>query len=216
MKYTVKNREEWLALREKYITASEAAILLGLNSFSNVKTLREAKAGKDDFKGNANTRVGEVLESVVVEIVNEILQEDFKRIETEEGIKEFYTNEQLGATPDAYNSKGILLECKTTRPDLFLNHKEKPSLSYLLQLQTQMCCTGFEEGILAILSTDLTQKKQKIDWPIVIYKVTYKKKIGEILLEEAQRFLASAETFVENIAYKIKVKTLLGMCYEKI
>lgn len=208
MKYIVKTEAEWHDLRTKYITASESAVLVGLNPYSSPSKLK-----KSTFKGNANTLLGQLLETVVVKITNIMLKTNFKLFETDEG-KIFFTKGNLGATPDALEGP-ILLECKTTRPDLFLKHKEIPPVTYLMQLQTQLWCTGNEIGYLAILSTDLTQKDQEPNWPIVLYKVQLNHELCAIIESEAERFFKS-DTFRVNSKLKVQANLLLQSSWTKV
>jgi putative phage-type endonuclease len=217
MKYTVKNETEWHALRSKHITASEAAVLIGMNPYSSPSKL---KSIDDVFVGNANTIVGQVLEPVVVDIVNRIKGSKFCLYEEQPGEKVFFTRGNLGATPDAVHGSE-LLECKTTRPDIFLKYKEEPPSTYLVQLQVQMWCTDLKTGYLAILSTDLSQQgRQKFpNWPIVIYKVNRSDKLCKTIESEAARFFETRkeqEKYRCNSTIKRQCATLLHMSYEKV
>lgn len=213
MKYIVTTEDEWHKLRNKYITASEAAVLVGLNPYSSPKKVRDGKI-KQEFFGNAFTRVGQVLEPVVVEVTNEVLDKKFKLYEDKHKGKVFFTKNHLGATPDAYEGK-VLLECKTTRPHTYLKYSAVPPNTYLIQLQVQMYCTGTTKGYLAILSTDLTQPTPELNWPITIYEVKKMKPICDILKEESERFITN-EKFRVKSEYKKRVQLLLSMCYTKI
>lgn len=212
MKYTVKTEDEWHELRQKCITASEAAVLIGQNPYSSPGKLKQVS----EFKGNAFTLVGQVLEPVVVDVTNRVLQTDFQLYEVGNGGKVFYTKGLLGATPDAVNiAKDMLLECKSTKPDTFLKYVVTPPTVYLVQLQVQMYCTDILEGYLAIMSTDLSQKSQEISWPIAIYNVKRSNKLCELIDQEAARFY-SADSFRVNSNVKRQASTLLHMCYTQI
>lgn len=211
----VNTEAEWHALRGAYITASEAAVLVSLNPFSSPGKLKQDSG----FTGNAFTLCGQVLEPVVVDVTNRVLGTKFRLFEDVEG-KSFYTKGCLGATPDATDETD-LLECKSTRPKSFLKYIESPPLMYLIQLQVQLHCTNKKIGYLAIMSTDLTQATDVINWPIVIYKVHRNDKICEILETEAKRFLDGFDpngknTFRAKSEHKKKVGALLALCCEKI
>lgn len=211
MKHIVKTEAEWLELRKQYITASSAAVLVGADPYSSPTKLRNP----DDFQGNAFTRVGQMLEPVVVNIVNDILGTTFKLYESEKGYKEFYTAGPLGATPDAHQDRKILLECKTTRPHTYLKYGAVPPSKYLIQLMVQMMCTGLKEGYLAILSTDLTMKTSTLKWPISIYNVLYNEKICDTIQIQAQKFKEN-KTFRVDSKIKQMVKLTLPLTYERI
>ncbi|MBO5701345.1 MAG: YqaJ viral recombinase family protein [Clostridia bacterium] len=71
------NREEWKALRSKYIGGSDAAAVVGLNHFSSPYALWAEKTGKTPpFEGNLTTDVGTYLEDFIA-----------KRFESESGKK---------------------------------------------------------------------------------------------------------------------------------
>jgi predicted phage-related endonuclease len=211
MKHIVKTEEEWLALRKKYITASEAAVLVGADPYSSPAKLRNPTP----FSGNSYTKVGQMLEQVVCNVTNDVLGSTFEIYENAQGHKEFYTNGLLGATPDAHCGRLALLECKTTRPQTYLKYSAVPPSKYLIQLLVQLLCTGMDEGYLAIMSTDLTQTSAKLVWPITIFKVWTDNRISDTLKEQAQKYVDN-EKFRVDSKIKQKIKLLLTMCYEKI
>lgn len=72
-----KNREEWKALRRKYIGGSDAASVVGLNPYKSAYSLWAEKTGKiAEFEGNLATDVGAFLEDFIA-----------KRFEQETGKK---------------------------------------------------------------------------------------------------------------------------------
>lgn len=211
MKITkVKSEKEWHALRSQTVTASNAAVLVGCNPYSSPNKLRNP----EPFSGNAFTITGQLLEPVVVDMTNRVLGTNFKLFEQTKDEKVFYAKGNLGATPDAYDGD-ILLECKSTRPHTFQKYSGYPPLTYLIQTQVQMECTGTKECYLAIMSTNLTQKTTEMKWPISIFRVWKNDAICAILQEESKRFMEN-ETFRVKSAYKKKAKVLLSLCYERI
>lgn len=211
MKYIIKTEADWLEIRKKYITASNAAVLVGADPYSSPAALRNPAP----FSGNAFTRVGQMLEPVVVNVVNDVLGSTFELYETDSGSKEFYTSGYLGATPDAHENRAILLECKTTRPHTFLKYGAVPPSKYLIQLMVQLMCTELEQGLLAIMSTNLTQVSAKLEWPIKIFKVWKDNRICDILNTEAERFSKNT-TFRVSSKVKQRVKLLLSLSYEEL
>ncbi len=213
--YVVRNEEDWHKLRGTCITASEAAIVIGADPYGSPGKLKRDTG----FRGNANTIVGQLLEPVVVQVVNKVLKSSYELYETVAG-KEFFIKGNLGATPDATDGS-TLLECKTTRPDLFLKYKVDPPVKYLVQLQVQMWCTDIKEGYLAILSTDLTQMGGQLEpnWPICIYKVRRSDKLCAIIEQQAERyFKETKEGGKFRVCSKVKRQcgTLLHLSYEKV
>lgn len=63
---STKDREDWKALRHKYIGGSDAAAVVGLNPFCSPYSLWAEKTGKvPGFEGNLATEVGSFLEEFV-------------------------------------------------------------------------------------------------------------------------------------------------------
>jgi predicted phage-related endonuclease len=213
MKHIVKTEAEWLALRKKYITASEAAVLVGADPYSSPAKLRNPSP----FSGNAFTFVGQMLEPIVCNVTNAVLGTRFALYENAEGHKEFYTCGLLGATPDAHEDRKILLECKTTRPKTYLKYSGVPPSKYIIQnIVQQMCVDDLEDyGYLSIMSTDLTQSSAKLKWPITIFKIWKDDRICTILEEQAQRYTDNVKFRVDS-KVKQKMKLLLTMCYQEI
>jgi putative phage-type endonuclease len=214
-KYTVKTEEEWHSLRQKHITASEAAVLVGLNPYSSPGKLKN----KDNtFIGNANTIIGQVLEPVVVDITNRVLKTSFQLFEEVKDEKVFFTKGPLGATPDAKDDT-MLLECKTTRPDLLIKYSEAPPTTYLVQLQVQLWCTNIKTGYLAILGTDLSQPGHKLkpEFPLVIFEVQRDDTLCTLIEQEANRFFEAREK-EENfrVSSTIKKQCATLLTYKKI
>lgn len=67
-KVKTKNHEEWLELRSRYIGGSDAAAVVGMNSFASPYSLWAEKTGKTPgFSGNLATEVGTYLEEFVAQ-----------------------------------------------------------------------------------------------------------------------------------------------------
>lgn len=213
--HIVKTEADWLELRKQFITASEAAVLVGADPYSSPGKIRNP----EPFNGNAFTFVGQMLEPIVVNVTNKVLGTHFELYENPEGHKEFYTEGQLGATPDAHEDRKILLECKTTRPQTYLKYSAVPPSKYLIQLLVQLICTDLDEGYLSIMSTDLTQQTSTLKWPIAIFKVWRCGTICGILKTQAEKFNKACEegkSFRVDSKIKQKVRLLLTLCYQKI
>lgn len=76
-KIKTNNREEWKALRKKYIGGSDAAACVGMNPFCSAYSLWAEKTGRTpEFEGNLATDVGAYLEDFIA-----------KRFEQETGKK---------------------------------------------------------------------------------------------------------------------------------
>ena len=228
MKKLLKGDEEWLKCRQTVITATEAPILLGLNRYSSPAKMWQEKTLRM-FKGNAYTLVGNLLEDSVVTITNKKLGTSFKIIENEIG-KVFYKHDEidLGATPDAIDGD-VFLECKTTKPFNYLKYKYNPPPNYIMQLQTQLYCAGFDLGYLSIISTDLSVNHEdselseedyvKEKFPITIFKVKRNERLCELLKKEVIRFWECRKkdkVFRVNSKVKREASFLVQMCYTSI
>lgn len=67
-RFKTENREEWKALRKKYIGGSDAAAIIGLNAFSSAFSVWAEKTGQvPEFEGNLRTEVGSYLEEFVAQ-----------------------------------------------------------------------------------------------------------------------------------------------------
>lgn len=215
---TVRTEAEWLELRKKVVTATEAPVLLGLNKWMSPNKLRQEKENST-FRGNAYTTIGQWLEPVVVLATNHILGTNFRVIE-EEGTKKFYMHEELrlGATPDAIDGD-TLLECKTTKPINYLKYQHNAPEYYIMQLMTQMYCAGHKTGYLSIMSTDLSQDSPELKLPISIFKVTLNKQLCEMLRQEVERFWDCWDRGVMfrcNGRFKAQARLLVNISYKQV
>jgi hypothetical protein len=154
------SRDEWLAMRMRYVGASEVAALfdaqpeyaLGRYALWQVKAGRMEPPQVD----NARTRAGLALEDAIALLASE--QEGWR---VEPGF--YATHGQLGATLDRViaepgpNDTGMqgpgVLEMKNVD---WLQHRRgwtdgEPPLHILLQLQAQLLATGFSWGAVAAL-----------------------------------------------------------------
>lgn len=72
-KVRTSNHQEWLELRSNYLGGSDAAAVVGMNSFSSPYSLWAEKTGKaPGFSGNLATEVGTFLEEFVAQKFAEV------------------------------------------------------------------------------------------------------------------------------------------------
>lgn len=178
--------EEWLKIRQTVLTASDIAVILGLNPWKSVQQLVDSKKELVFFE-NAYTIMGQWLEPVVVLAVNRALGTSHKLFEN--GSRSFFVDEEigLGATPDAGSEDG-LLECKTTKPYNCLRWAYWPPSYYLTQLYTQMICCNQQKGILAVMSTNLAQYEDKLNVPMHITEINREEWLDTIIFKEVKRY----------------------------
>jgi predicted phage-related endonuclease len=181
------SKEEWLEIRKGIITATEASALLKLDKWAKVSDIIKEKENPS-FTGNAYTWVGSQLERVVVEAVNTMLDRRFRLFDTVDG-KTIYVNEELklGATPDATDEE-VLLECKTTGKRNWYSWSNIPPLKYVCQLQVQLCCCGYKEGVLAILCTDLQQTSRELRLKLSTFKIVKCNRFESLLKRKVEDF----------------------------
>lgn len=79
-KVATANKEEWKALRSKYIGGSDAASVVGLNPFSSPYALWAEKTGKTaPFEGNLATDVGTYLEEFIAKRFEQVSGKKVRR-----------------------------------------------------------------------------------------------------------------------------------------
>lgn len=181
-----ESEQAWLDMRTKVITATEVGILLGLNKWQSVAELVEKKANPVPLD-NAYIWLGQVMEPVVVHATNKVLGTSFRLFD--DGSRRFFMDEEigLGATPDATDGD-VLLECKTTKPGNYMRYRAWPPAYYLAQLYTQLMATGKQEGLLAILSTDMTQTSEELKIPISICRLRRSEEFDSLVLSTVKDF----------------------------
>lgn len=196
----------WLELRTTVLTASDMGVVLGLNKWKSVKELVEGKETFTPFE-NSYTWLGQALEPVVVTATNKALGSNFKLFEN--GSRSFFLDEdiRLGATPDA-GEGDVLLECKSTKPGNYLRWAHWPPAYYLSQLYTQMICTGRQEGLLAIMSTNLTQKTEVLKLPLHVFRLKRSQEMDDIFLETAKDFWTARDA---GKMYRVNRKRAPGL-----
>lgn len=216
--YRPKSEEEWHALRAGVVTASLTACLVGANRYQSMQSSWDKRG---DFQGNCFTKIGQLLEPVVVELTNMMLNESFELFEQEKDEKVFYIDPvyKIGATPDAHNGSE-LLECKTTKPFNYVKYGNNPPEYYIIQLMTQLHVTEMNSGYLSIMSTDLSQESpDDCNWPISIFKVEKDQKIIDHICNESLRFFDCQEKgkkFRVDGKVKSEVRLRIRTAYEKI
>ena len=192
-RYKVKTEIEWLQLRQNYITATEVSSVLGVNRWQSARIMWENKVHRN-FTGNAYTYVGQLLEPVVVQLVNDTLHRNFRRCDDEEG-KTFLCDDtiNIGATPDAEDDEAFL-ECKTAKPDNLAKYSEVPPDNYVIQTSTQLLLDPTKKyAYLAFLGTDLTQTSPEFNAPLCIYRIDRSSTLESMIKEEVARFWQSRE-----------------------
>ena len=164
--------DEWLKFRMNYISATEVASLVGMNSYLSANQLLFAKRSKDiDRLDNEHLRDGLIMEPAVFKGL-ELLGWDVDTLSPRKRSLVF-TDEvlKLSSTPDNFRwDVPALIEAKKTRADSFYSNwaGKCPPLRYIVQTQVQMHTTGMPTCFL--VCTYMTD-----DIPLSVYKITYSK-----------------------------------------
>ena len=150
--YAAQRSEEWLALRGKMLTASDAATAIGVNSYEKPDGLILKKCGYNKFEGNEATEHGNKYENVA----RDIYCEKFGEVSHEIWLHPHPLYHWLGGSPDGITESGKLLEIKCPLRRKITN--EVPE-HYMPQLQLLMEILNLEE-------CDFIQyKPEEITWP---------------------------------------------------
>lgn len=117
----IENRDQWLALRKRDVTASAAGALLGVHDYVTHYSLWALKAGKiaEDPDENSAMKRGRLLEKVAIEMVQEANPNWVLTVP-----RHYYRDPaaRLGATPDLFakNDDGDgVIQIKTVEPGVF-------------------------------------------------------------------------------------------------
>lgn len=145
--------------RDKFIGGSDVGVILGVNSYKNIKTLiKEKMTGKSDFSGNIFTRYGEYMEPKIREFLNESLNANFQ-----EGCVMDVKN-MFRANYDGYDKdRNQLIEIKTASTV----EKALENSSYFAQMLFYMIVVGADTINLVVYhrtNWDFKFDPRKITW----------------------------------------------------
>jgi putative phage-type endonuclease len=147
--------QEWLDLRQNYITATEMSCLLGVNPYQTAAKMLREKEQPSEFLSNVHTRRGKILEPAVMELCKVDYGMDVQRWAAE-GTEEVLVDEDLGisCTPDGRYFNGtqnVPVECKTVLQSTYVNKwldKDTFPVHYMVQLYMQIWLSDASEGYL--------------------------------------------------------------------
>ena len=150
-KQSTMNHEEWLALRHKYIGGSDAAAVVGMNSYVSPYSLWAEKTGRlPGFEGNLATEVGTYLEEFVAQ---KFAAETGKKVRKS---NQSWFNDQypwaIANIDREIVGKDAGLEIKTTSEMNMQKFKggEYPA-NYYVQCMHYLAVTGKQRWYLAVL-----------------------------------------------------------------
>ena len=152
--YAAQKSQEWLALRGKMLTASDAATAIGVNKYETPEGLLLKKCGVGEkFMGNAATLHGEKYEDEARILYEERYNEKVHEI----GLCPHPIHNWLGGSPDGVSESGKLIEIKCP-PQRAIIPGVVPE-HYMPQLQLCMEILDLEEA-------DFIQyKPAETNWP---------------------------------------------------
>lgn len=154
----IHSRDEWLKWRERNIGASDVAALFGQHPYLTPLKLWAWHRGEAvrDTQDNAAMRRGRIFERAVLSAY----QEEHHELYLQPG-EEYHEipSLRLGATPDAWaveaGGEPELVQIKTVAPGKFENEwQDGPTLSYLMQIQTEMLVLNAKRGRLVVMVMD--------------------------------------------------------------
>ncbi len=178
--------------RDKYIGGSDIAAILNISKFKTRWQLLQEKAGfeENDFKGNAYTEYGNILEPKIRDYINQIWATNFVEGKIINGFMRYHAD---GVDYD----KGMVLEIKTTST---IHEKVEDYSYYLCQLLTGMEMFGYTDGILAVYERPEDFNEEFDADRLTIYSVKRKdyEAYIEYIKEEVKRFRSDWLRLLEN------------------
>lgn len=149
----VTDRDSWLGMRKKDVTASDVAAVFGLHPWKTPLQLWADKTGAGiEVADNAAMRRGRWLEDAVIAAFRDHHPEceDVSK----PGIYVRAPAYRLGATPDAIADGGrTVIQCKTVAAQAFKGWEDGPPVHYQMQALTEALLLNAECAVLAVLIT---------------------------------------------------------------
>lgn len=195
--YFTNGSEEWLKVRNKYITGTAVPTLFKMNPHESLQDLIDVKFHGKVIKidDNKYMRRGRGMESSHFVWLNEL---GIPAVDAAPFLQVKYVvhdNDLLASSLDGevYDSNGgMTVEIKTVGESKWGKIK-RPSekRAYFIQLYTQLLCSGFKSGYLSIAQGDLPNN-------MLVYKLTRCDKIDKIILDTVERFFKEKDRFKVN------------------
>lgn len=151
----IGSRDQWLALRQKDVTASVAGALLGIHPYTTAYSLWALKTGQiaDDIEETPPMRRGRLLEPIAVQMLRED-RPDWQISDHPVGLYFRDPVARIGATPDLFardeNGKWGIIQIKTVEPGIFRKNwrdedgNVSPPLWIVVQAIIECHLCGFE------------------------------------------------------------------------
>lgn len=180
--FTAKSTE-WLDFRKERVSATEAASLVGVNSYLTAnKLLTQKRSGDNDFIDNEHIWDGYVAEPAIFKML-ELMGWDIDGL-APRGHVLVFEKDGLCSTPDNFrwDVRAVVEAKKTLKHNFEKNWMGTcPPLRYLSQVQVQMHTTGMDKAFLVC-----TTFEDNI--PLAVYEVDYMPPYIELLKESLFEF----------------------------
>lgn len=152
--------DEWYAIRNNLLTASDVPAAIGQNKYKSRNTLLKEKCGlTKKFYGNKATQHGQKYESVALKLY----EQNYNDKCHETGLYVHPIHEWLGCSPDGISESGMLIEIKCP---LYRNIQHEVPIHYYGQIQTQLECLDVDKCIFIQYKPETEYNDEIID---VIY-----------------------------------------------
>ena len=190
-KIAIKDRQQWLKLRERDVTASVAGALFGVHEYQTPLGLWALKSGtlSDDVEETPPMRRGRLLEPVALQL----LAEEKPMWKITPGNVEYYRDPvaRIGATPDCFavdpNRAGFgIIQVKTCEPMIFRKKWVaedgliEPPLWIGVQAAVEMYLTGASWACVAAMTVSHGLTLHLVEIPTVPGLIeTLKEKVSE-------------------------------------
>lgn len=187
--------KEWLESRRRFITATEAGTVVGVNPYLSASQMLSKKS-KPDKLNNKFLRAGKIYEPAVINAIKIDLGWDVGYLDGTGESSYIFTDEfsPLAATPDAWRfDEPALVEAKTTGAANFERYWRQGDAPpwYLSQVQVQMICTNMPKTWLVCM---LAQE----DPVLSFIEVERSYEFQELVRDLAQKFFRQEIARVPN------------------
>lgn len=195
---------EWLETRKKYVTATEASSILGLDKYQTASKVYRGKIEEVQVIDNIFMRAGRFLEPAIIADLNNY---GIPAAPAHPTATVMVIDKKTGLSSSLdgiaeWNNTKYIVECKTTSGtdkdegrSKFEVWNDKIPMKYYVQVQVQMGVTGVHQALLVCVEA-------VIPFPIIGWEITFDKELYESLGKEVERFWKTfqggAKRFVSN------------------
>lgn len=178
--------DEWLQARQKYLTATELSVILGMNKYGSIREIQDGKRGEvKRLDDNVYLRAGRLLEPSVFLALSEA-GISCKPADPDKVVMAVDDEVRLSCSLDGkavhpLTGESVIMEAKSTGKAKFAEWFRKPPINYLVQVQAQLMLMGREVGLLTCMSTEFP-------FHIIVYEVRANAPLRFIFEEAAVEF----------------------------